>query len=530
MRSYGLHIGGREEPGRGWNYVLHANALIDDAEGALNLKRALELGQEDPARDDVVGRCAYGGDDENRRAIAAARVAAREYNAFPLEARRAIMLDFHHTMVERAPELVDLLVAEGHPRRLAEWETSGILRHSDPPTTDWYCEQFAREYEDRGRRLELVRKADGVVCVNPPQNAAGSCSALGVTAMLAGNAIVVKAPRSTPLSTMFLYHEIVAPILQAHGAPAGAMNVISGETRRILRTWLTSPDVDDVLFFGDSSTGLKIGAECVARGKKPILELSGNDGFVVWRDADLDAAAEALLECFYGSSQICMVPKYAVVHPEVADEFVELFVERVEEIRPGYPDDPATLLSPVLKTDRFFDYLAEAREAGCAVLTGGRRVDVHGEPDVVGLFCEPTVVRVDGMAGSRRLACVREETFFPLLPIVVPGADDGPDLLDATIAFLNANEYGLRNSVWAGDERVLDRFARRVSNGGLLKLNDSHIGFSSYLSTHGGNGATGGPYGELNYVGVRTTHLQGISWGLGVPEPFEPLAAQAASA
>ncbi|MDQ3936870.1 MAG: aldehyde dehydrogenase, partial [Actinomycetota bacterium] len=451
------------------------------------------------------------------------------YGAFPLELRRAIALDFHHRLAERTGELVDVMVAEGHPRRLAEWEIDGMLHGTDPATIDWHCEELERNYEMRGRRIQLVRKPDGVVCMNPPQNAAGSCSTLGVLALLAGNALVVKAPRSTPLSTMFLYQEIIAPLLREYGAPAGTTNVISGETRRILRTWLNSPDVDDVVFFGDSGTGLRIGADCVAKGKKPVLELSGNDGFVVWHDADLDAAADALTQCFYGSSQICMVPKYAVVHPGVADDFAELLLARVEGIRPGYPDDPETLLSPVLKADRYFDFLAEAREEGCEVLIGGHRVDVHGEPDVAGLFCEPTVVRVDGMADARRLACVREETFFPLLPLVVPEPAGDAELLEKTIRFLNSNEYGLRNSVWAGDDAVLERFARRLTNGGLLKLNDSHIGFVSVLATHGGTGRTGGPYGELNYVGLRTTHLQGISWGLGVADPFDSLVHAGAS-
>ena len=115
---------------------------------------------------------------------------------------------------------------------------------------------------------------------------------------------------------------------------------------------------------------------------------------------------------------------------------------------------------------------------------------------------------------------MRRETFFPLLPIVVPAASDAavqadePDaLLAAMIAFLNANEYGLRNSVWAGDPNIVDAFAERVTNGGLLKINDSHIGFVPGLATHGGTGLTGGVAGELNYPMLRTTHLQGVSIG-----------------
>lgn len=521
MRDYGLYIGGEDRETGNWIYSIRASALIRDPIGSLNLKRSLELG-EGEVTEDVFGRCAFGSDADNEDALRAAKRASREFARWPLEARHRIVLDIHHELERRAAEFVELLVAEGHPRRLAQWEVSGMLRGADPPTLEWYVKQLRQDFDVDGKRLNLVRKPDGVVCVNPPQNAAGSNSALGGLALLAGNAVVVKAPRSTPLSVMCFYRDIIAPILERHGAPPGTLNIITGDTRRIIKQWLKSELVDDILFFGDSVTGLQIGQECIQQGKKPILELAGNDGFVVWKDADVDAAAKALTECFFGSSQICMVPKYCVAHPEIAEELIDRMKTQAAGVRPGFPEDEDTLLSPVLKTDKFYDFLAEAKEAGCAILTGGRRVGVDGEPSEMGLFFEPTLIRVDGLRDSRRLSCVREETFFPMLPIVVPETADDETLLEETLDFLNANEYGLRNSVWTRDDRVAERFAAGVINGGLLKINDSHIGFVSYLSTHGGTGKTGGPVGELNYVALRTTHLQGIVWGDGRPEPLDP--------
>ncbi|MDQ2939464.1 MAG: aldehyde dehydrogenase family protein, partial [Actinomycetota bacterium] len=155
----------------------------------------------------------------------------------------------------------------------------------------------------------------------------------------------------------------------------------------------------------------------------------------------------------------------------------------------------------------------EARQAGAEVLTGGRQVDVRGQPADAGLFLEPTVVRVEGLSRARELRCVREETFFPLLPVVVPEAVADGELLAEMVEFLNANEYGLRNSVWASDETVISSFAERVTNAGMLRINDSHIGFDPVLATHGGTGMTGGPYGELHYPILRTSHLQGIAIG-----------------
>jgi acyl-CoA reductase-like NAD-dependent aldehyde dehydrogenase len=522
MRSYLQYIDGKDVEGERWTYVVRASAMMRDTDAAFNLKRALELGRPAELTEDVVARCAVGNVADSDRAVEAAWRASRTFRLFPQEARSQIVIEFNQMLAARAEELIEILMAEGHPRRLAQWELSGMLYATDEATIRYYETQLHQSFESEGRRLELVRKPDGVVCVNPPQNAAGSNSTMGVFSLLVGNAIVVKAPRSSPLSVMFLFRDILAPILDRNGAPHGTMNLVCGNAGGILRSWVNNPLVDDILFFGDSSAGLKLGQDCLKNGKKAILELAGNDGLVVWRDADLDAAARALEECFYGSSQICMVPKYAIVHPEVADSFLKLFLERVGKIHPGYPEDPEILLSPVFKVDRFFDFLAEAREAGGDVLCGGRRVDVHGQPSTRGLFCEPTVIRIDGLGPAGALSCVREETFFPLLPVIVPESSSDDGLFEDVIDFLNSNKYGLRNSIWTGSEQLARRFAEGVKNGGQLKVNDSHIGFSSIVATHGGTGQTGGPYGELNFAGLRTSRMQGISWGNGDPRPLDP--------
>ena len=517
MRSFPLLVNGRDLAGRGWTYVPRAAEFLRDRDTTFNRKRQLDLGGEPTPADEAImaGRCAWGDGEENLQAIEAAAAAAKEYGRFSLADRREIVDRIIDRIRSRAPEFVDILIAEGHPRRLAEWETAGLITGGDPRTIDWISQQLHQEFEVGSRRIRLTRKPDGVVCLNPPQNAAASNSAMGISALLAGNTLVVKAPRSCPLGVMYLYREIIAPVLAECGAPPGTINVVSGKSQKINREWLRSDAVDDILFFGDSRVGLKFGADCIAAGKKPILELSGNDGLVVWNDACLEEAAEALLECFYGSGQICMVPKYAILHPEVAEEFQRIFLARVKSLRPGYPEDPSVLLSPVLKADRFIELLQEATDQGVTVLTGGRRVDIHGEAAFDGFFFEPTVLRVEGLQLAGNLRCVREETFFPLLPVVVPQRRSNEELLDVIAEFLNNNPYGLRNSVWAKDPDVLEAFAERVHNGGQLKFNESHIGFAPYLATHGGTGLTGGAFGELNYVALRSSHLQGICFGTG---------------
>lgn len=493
--------------------MARASALLRDPDGTLRRIAELQRGRTPEAGDEeaVAGCCALASDDEVRRAVEAAHAARLAAARVPLDERRALAEELHGAIAAAAEDFSECLTAEGHPRRLAAWEVASILQGACGQTMEWCFAQLRQEFATDGRRVLIVRKPDGVVCLNPPQNAAGANAALGVPVLLAGNTLVVKAPRTAPLSTMHLYGEIVAPVLEAAGHPTGALNVVCSSSKPILRCWLDSPLVDDVMFFGKSSVGLKLGIECTSRGKKPILELAGNDGFVVWRDADLDGAAEALLEAFYGSSQICMVPKYALLHPVIAQEFAERFVARTRTLRPGYPEEPDVLLSPVLKASLYEDFLADAVDRGAEVLTGGRRIGVDGERRAEGIFVEPTVVRVDGMSGAREFRCVREETFFPLLPLVVaePASDD--TLLCRMIEFLDGNEYGLRNSLWTDDPAIVDTFVGALTNGGLLKVNESHLGMAPYLAGHGGTGLTGGPHGELHYPMLRTTHLQGIS-------------------
>lgn len=356
-----------------------------------------------------------------------------------------------------------------------------------------------------------MRKPDGVVCFSPSQNAPTSSSLLGVYVHAAGNSLVLKAPRSSPFGVMWLWCHVIAPLLDQFGAPPGTLNVVCGWPHILVSQWLDSDDVDDILFIGSSERGLTLEIDCLTKGKKPILELAGNDRVLVWADAELDLAAQAIAECFYGSSQICMVPKCVVAHPAIADDLIKKLVATVETIRPGRPEDDGVILSPVLKITRFYEMLEQALGADAQLIRGGQRMDHEARVSPEGVFINPALLRIDGLDSCEAIEAVREETFFPLLPIVVPAPAPHDELLDACLAFINSNRYGLRNSLWAGDPSVIDAFCDRVGNGGLLKVNDSHIGFVPGLPTHGGTGITGGAFGEANFPMLRCSHLQGIS-------------------
>ncbi|MDT0347062.1 aldehyde dehydrogenase family protein [Streptomyces litchfieldiae] len=520
MRSYPQYINGADRTGTGWTYTADADAFLADPRAVFRRKRRLERATSPadtalPTGEDargITGRVALSAPEDIEDALAAAHRAREPWAAIGLDTRIELLNRTHRVLGEHRDELLDILMSEGHPRRLASWEIDGMLTGSGPEITSYYRAQAHQHFHTADHTITLIRKPDGVVCLSPPQNASTSNSALGIGALAAGNTLVVKAPRTSPLGVAYLYRDLIAPILDALGAPPGTLNIVSGPTQPILRQWIASPHVNDIMYFGDSDTGLQLGAQATAHGKKPILELAGNDGVVIWHDADLDRATHAIAECFYGSGQICMVPKYAIAHPAIADRLIDKLIRHCATLRPGYAADPGTLLTPVLKIDRFYETLTHARANGCGLLCGGQRVDIDGSPSATGPFLEPTLLRVPGLRHATTIPAVTEETFYPLMPVIVPGPDDAaPDLLSAVISFLNDNPYGLRNSLWTSDPGIIETFTQRTTNAGHLKINTSHIAFSPYLSTHGGTGRTGGPHGQLNYPHLSTTHLQGIT-------------------
>ncbi|MEV0124252.1 aldehyde dehydrogenase family protein [Streptomyces sp. NPDC050703] len=520
LRTYYSYVNGERRESGEWVYVVDSNALLDDVFATLRLKRRLEQGrpEDTPGElpDTVVGRVAKADRDTVELAVKAAASAAPEWGAVPLRTRVDRFAELlHGRIAENAEQIADVLVAEGHPLPLARWQVSGMLEIFGPRSTAFYRSQMLQEFRHGERRLQVRRRPDGVVCLNPPQNAPLSSAMLGATSIMAGNALVVRAPRSGPLGVMYVLQEIVAPVLDELGAPGGVLNAVCGDPAPMLSVWLDSPEVDDIIYFGSSENGVRFEQRCVAAGKKPILELAGNDVVTVWKDADVELAAEALTESFYGSGQLCMIPNQVVVHPDVADRLTGELVRRVREIRPGRPQDPEVLLTPVLRNEKFFTCLEQALDNGAELLTGGHAMRLDGTRDPHGIFLEPTVLLVRGLAHARELDAVRHETFFPLLPVVVAEPADDETLLDRFVAFVESNDYGLRNSLWARDERVVTHFTDRVTGGGLLKVNDSHIGFLPCLPTHGGTGLTGGVFGEANYPILRTSHVQGVSFSEG---------------
>jgi cytochrome P450/acyl-CoA reductase-like NAD-dependent aldehyde dehydrogenase len=529
--SFGPLIGGATAPGHTeWVYVIRASALIDDLVGATCYGNALNAGRMGPDvhPETILGRCALAGPDHMEAALRTARHAAAEWGGSPPAQRATLAEAFRALLRDHADALTGLLVEEGHPVRVARMEVANLLTFFGPETTDWCLRQMETQHTVDGRTVVLRRVPDGVVCVQPPHNSPATSVGAAFQSVLAGNALVVRLSRQAPIAAMYLLEHVAVPALAEAGAPAGVLSALCTDPAQALDAWLDSPLVDDVLYFGDSIRGERLEKACLAAGKKPILELGGNDMVVVWRDAPIDQAVEGLMESYHGSGQICCAPNIALVHPEIADQLADRLTDRVRALRPGFPDDPEVLLAASPSTAGYDATLADARRAGARVLTGGRHLDVQGRESDLAVFAEPALIRVDGLARAPELRSVQHETFFPLLTLVVPNPAADDELLTEMVSFVASGTYGLRNSLWTRSPDVIERFVRDVRSCGQLRVNDSHLAGVPYLANHGGPGLSGDRFGELNYPMLRTSRLQGVSVAeerpprSGDPGPYVP--------
>lgn len=511
VRHFPLYIGGECVDTDERAYGISVRAVLDPTgPETTRLFRLLREGSEEElhAHPHVLCSVALATPEQGQAALRAAAAAVQRLRTVPLADRFGYVRDLYENFLAHREELSRILRLEGCPKVLAEAQLNVVLALTRPESLDQARSLLRQEIAAARHTIVLQRQADGVVCIDPP----GHAPLFGLIASLvtvAGNAVVIRVPPSCASSLSYALHEIIIPTLESCGAPAGMVNVLCADYEVTMQQWLDSPLVNSIYYFGSSEHGLSLERKCVERGKRAILELSGNDGVLVWRDADLDYAVAALLEAFYASGQICFSPKYAIIHPAIADELLNRLKAAACALRPGDPENSDTVLSPVLRATAFHRCLNEALDAGATTVCGGKQVDLRGEPDPHGLFIEPTVLRVDGFALADTIAAVRAETFFPLLSVVVP--DDGPDLLDRSIEFLNGNAYGLRNSLWAEDPEVIELFTTAVSNGGLLKVNDSHMGHAPCLPCPGGTGQSGGPHGEAAYPFLRASRLQAVA-------------------
>jgi aldehyde dehydrogenase (NAD+) len=310
----------------------------------------------------------------------------------------------------------------------------------------------------RGKESWVDRKPVGVVGVISPWNWPLHLSARSVAPALAvGNAVVLKPASDTPVTGGLL----LGKIFEEAGLPAGLLNVVIGAGDSIGEAFVTHPTPRVISFTGSTQVGRRIG-ELAAKAsiiKRVDLELGGNGPFVVLDDADLDHAVEAAtFGKFLHQGQICIAINRIIVDESVHDEFLDRFVARVKTLKCGNPDEPDTVIGPIINDSqlkRLMQRIADAR-------SGGAREMVGGAPE--GRVLPPHVFA--DVTNDMELA--REEIFGPIAPVIL--ARDEADALEIA----NATRYGLAGAVFTGDLARGARFAQSMQVG-MAHVNDQSV-------------------------------------------------------
>ena len=412
-----------------------------------------------------------------RRAVDAAAAVAGTVGRLPSHVRRAALRTAHAELAAHADELEALLVLEtGKPLVDCRVEVSRALL-----TLETAAEEVARLHGETVP-LDLLPSGEGLVGWWTRRPAGVVVGLTGFNyplllathkvapALAAGCPVVVKPAPQTPLATLWLV-DAVRRALTSAGAPAAAVQLVTGDAD-VGRALVSDERVAVVSFTGSAAVGHQIARDAAPR--KALLELGSNAALVVAADADLDAAADAVVRGgYYASGQACIAVQRVLVVEAVRDAFVERLVPRVRQVAVGDPRDGTTRVSALIDpraTDRVLGWVGAAVAAGGSLACGGGR---RGLAPGVGAV-EPTVL-VDVPDG---VAAWDEEVFGPVVAV-----RSVPDL-DAALAAVNASRYGLHASVFTGSLATAFAAVDRLEVGGVV-VNEVP-GFRSDVMPYGG--------------------------------------------
>ncbi|MFE0519035.1 aldehyde dehydrogenase family protein [Streptomyces sp. NPDC058954] len=354
-------------------------------------------------------------------------------------------------------------------------------------------------------RTHTQREPIGVILVISPWNDPLITPARKLAPLLAaGNAAVFKPATETPISGLHL-----ARALHDAGLPAGVLNVVTGRTAEIEEALLDDPRIVGITFTGSNSVGNRIRRRLADRNVRFQGELGGKNASVVLADADLPAAARAVVAAAFGQAgQRCTATSRVVVERPVYEEFTRLLVAEVETLKVGPGDDPATTLCPLSsprQRDAVLADIGRAVEQGATVLTGGR-ADTEGEC-AHGCYVRPTVLA----DVTPETAIWREEVFGPVLAVLA--VDDFASAVEA----VNDSDFGLAAAVFTRDLARAHRFADEAECG-QVAVNTTTTGWDVHLP-FGGFRDSGTAYKEQGEEVLRfSTRLKTVAVNLGFPE------------
>jgi len=452
-----------------------------------------------PATRETIGTVPDMGVAETRRAIEAASQAFPAWAALTAKARAAILRRWYELLMANQEDLATLMTAEqGKP--LAE--AKGEIGYG-ASFIEWFAEEGKRLYGDvipqhqADRRLLVLRQPVGVVAAITPWNFPfAMITRKAAPALAAGCTFVCKPASQTPYSAL-----AAAALAVRAGVPAGVLNVVTGAAAAAIGGELTAnPLVRKVTFTGSTSVGKKLMAQCAGTVKKITMELGGNAPFIVFDDADLDAAVlGAIASKYRNTGQTCVCANRLLVHAPVYEAFTRKLVDAVSQLRVGDGLKGPTDQGPLIDTNalaKVEQHLADATAKGARIALGGKRHALGGT------FFEPTVVTEVTPA----MLIAREETFGPIAPLFRFETE-----LDA-IRMANDTEFGLAAYFYTRDLARSWRVAEALEYG-MVGLNTGII--STEVAPFGGVkesgiGREGSRYGILDYTEIKFVCVGGL--------------------
>ena len=450
-----------------------------------------------PSTEEVIARQPEGTKEDVDEALDAARKAQNEWEKTPAIERAGYLLKMAEGIKERRDEFIEIIMREqGKIRSWATIEVDATISYFE------YMATFARHIEGEiipsdnpGETILLSKKPIGVVAGILPWNFPFFLIARKAgAALIAGCSIVLKPAQLTPENCC-----VFAEVVDKTGLPAGLFNVVTGKGSVVGDALASSPKIDIVSVTGSVGAGESIMKAAATNITKVSLELGGKAPVIVFPDADLDIAAQAILDSRIGNNgQICNNAERLYVHKDVKDELTKKLIEKFEAVKVGDPFSADDIDMGPLVEKRALESVeakvAKAVSQGAKVLCGGHRVGDKG------YFYAATLLddcRQD-------MDIIHEETFGPVLPIVVW------DNLDQVIAWANDCEYGLASSIFTNDINSAARCIRELEFGETY-VNRFHFeaiqGFHAGVKKSGIGGADG-KHGVEEYLRTHVTYLQ----------------------
>lgn len=411
-----------------------------------------------PANEEVISQLHEADEAEVARAVAAAQHAFRHgpWPRLSAAERKAVFARIIALTEQNLDELALLETANtGQTLRYARNLQLPRILGSFRFYAEWLSQSTELSTQDGEAVLRYVlREPLGVVALISPSNAPTALAATKIAAALAfGNTCVVKTSENTPLALARLM-----TILTEAGVPPGVVNLVNGRGNVTGTALVSHPDVRAVSFTGGTAAARSIAAIAGSGLKRVDLELGGKSANIIMPSANLDVAVDgALLGIYTNNGQQCFAGSRIVLHRAIADEFIERFVERTNRIRVGDPLDPASENGPLAfqrSYERVASYVEIAREDGCQILAGGRRVEGFAH----GYYFQPTAV----LAPSNDVRVCQEEIFGPFASILEV------DSLDEAIGVANQSRYGLVSYLWSNELGEAMEATRRIQAGWMM--------------------------------------------------------------